>query len=171
MGVPLGLLAIPVGVSLALGIIAFVVVSGGALAVIHLCITTVYKQRLKLSFKFNFFQTVIGSIFLALAGLFRNKDRCRCPPRRVLVPCACSVTVNAQGECFLTFTCPQGVALQEIWEVFHRIPVRNNIDTIVLNLPAGATAIPADFLGSNRARVLQLIGPVGTTQQNILTVA
>ena len=113
---------------------------------------------------------MIGSIFLALAGLFRNKDRCRCPPRRVLFPCACSVTVNAQGECFLTITCPQAVALQEIWEVFHRIPVRNNIDTIVLNLPAGATAIPADFLGSNRARVLQLIGPVGTTQQNILTV-
>lgn len=142
VGVPLGLLAIP----FALGVVAFVVVSGGALA------------------------AVLGTLFMGLAGLFRNKERFKCHHRRILFPCACSETIDAQGKCFLTITCPQGVTLQEMWEVFHRIPVRNNIETIVLNLPAGANSIPADFLGNNRAKVLQLIGPAGTIQQNILTI-
>jgi len=111
-----------------------------------------------------------ANIFLGIGGLFTRNKQFRCPNRRLLFPCVWSETIDAQGQCFLAITCPQGGSLQEIQDAFNRIPVRTNIDTIVLNLPAGANAIPANFLGNNRAKILQLIGPAGSVQQNILTV-
>ena len=99
-----------------------------------------------------------------------SSEQFQCPSINLLSPCTCLQTLSGQGQFVLAITCPQGTALADIQTAFNRIPVRVNIDTILLNLPSGANVIPANFLGNNKARVLELIGPAASTQQNILTV-
>lgn len=88
----------------------------------------------------------------------KNKGKI-CPAPSVILPCVCTVIRNDNGQKTITITCPQGITVPQIQSTFNRIVGATQINNLVLNLPPGTNALPANLLGKHRASVIQLIGP------------
>ena len=107
------------------------------------------------------YQTLGTSITLGVLGIVKghkNKGK-KCPAPGVILPCTCTVIRSDNGQKTITITCPQGITVPQIQSTFNRMVVETQISNLVLNLPPGTNALPANLLGKHRASVIQLIGP------------
>lgn len=83
-----------------------------------------------------------------------------CIDSTLLFPCTCT------GG---TITCPSGIILAQIQSVFNNIAPNTNLGNVVINLPPGINALPANLLGDNAANTITLIG-TGARALSKLTV-
>lgn len=87
-----------------------------------------------------------------------------CSNAALLAPCVCGATAGSKA---VSITCPTGATIAQIQNAFNALPANTQIGNVLLNLPAGAINIPANFLGSIAADAISLIGSSGNTLSRI----